>query len=78
MLLHFSQDLDCFDAFPGFRKPYNPEGDTKEEEEYIRDVEVAVGVNLRGKIKGGKRKRQDDANPNPSAAVRKRLSVRRF
>uniref|UniRef100_A0A8R1Y061 UV-stimulated scaffold protein A C-terminal domain-containing protein n=1 Tax=Onchocerca volvulus TaxID=6282 RepID=A0A8R1Y061_ONCVO len=60
------------------QKPYNPEGDTKEEEEYIRDVEVAVGVNLRGKIKGGKRKRQDDANPNPSAAVRKRLSAKLF
>ncbi|VDO28785.1 unnamed protein product [Onchocerca flexuosa] len=59
------------------QKPYNSKDDSKEEEEYIRDVEVAIGVNLRGKIKGGKSKRQDDINSNPSAAVRNRLSVRR-
>ncbi|KAM3717592.1 UV-stimulated scaffold protein [Dirofilaria immitis] len=60
------------------QKPQNSENDAKEEEKYIKDVEAATGVNLRGKVKRGRRKRQEDTNSNASAAVRKRLGAKLF
>ncbi|EFO27824.2 hypothetical protein LOAG_00660 [Loa loa] len=55
----------------------NAERSAKEEEEYIRDVEAATGANLRGKIKRGKRKREDIHRDAP-VAVRNRLSAKLF
>uniref|UniRef100_A0A0R3RXP8 UV-stimulated scaffold protein A n=1 Tax=Elaeophora elaphi TaxID=1147741 RepID=A0A0R3RXP8_9BILA len=52
------------------QKPHDPKRGAKEEEEYIRDVEAATGVNLRGKIKRGKRKRQEDTSGDSPAATK--------
>ncbi|KAL3984800.1 hypothetical protein ACH3XW_36015 [Acanthocheilonema viteae] len=60
------------------QKSCNPKCDTKEEEEYIKDVEAATGANLRGKIKRGKRKRQEDTDGNTPTAVRNRLNAKLF
>ncbi|CAG9532086.1 unnamed protein product [Cercopithifilaria johnstoni] len=60
------------------QKSHNPKCNTEEEEEYIRDVEAATGANLRGKIKRGKRKRQENTDGNTPAAVRNRLSAKLF
>ncbi|KAK6107718.1 hypothetical protein QQG55_29325 [Brugia pahangi] len=59
-------------------KSCNSEHDAKEEEEYIRDVEAATGVNLRGNVKRRKRKRQEDTEGNAPVAVRNRLSAKLF